>query len=60
MQVPLDLRQIPKTKYIILAEQKIRFEDNGRRALSLEWVDTSDEYLRYLQIIDALEIRVVS
>ena len=60
MQVPLDLRQIPKTLYIVLAEQKIRFEDNGRRALSWEWVDTSDEYLRYLQIIDALEIRVVS
>ena len=61
MQVPLDLRQIPRTKYIVLAEdQKIRIEDNGRRALGWEWVDTSEEYLRYLQIIDALEIKVVS
>ena len=61
MQVPLDLRKIPKTKYIVLAkDQKIRIEDKGRRNLSWEWVDTSEEYLRYLQIIDALEINVVS
>ena len=59
--MPLDFRKIPKTKYIVLAkDQKIRIEDKGRRALSWEWVDTSEEYLRYLQIIDALEINVVS
>ena len=59
--MPLDFRKIPKTKYIVLAkDQKIRIEDKGRRTLSWEWVDTSEEYLRYLQIIDALEINVVS
>ena len=59
--MPLDFRKIPKTKYIVLAkDQKIRIEDKGRRALSWEWVDTSEEYLWYLQIIDALEINVVS
>ena len=59
--MPLDFRQIHRTKYVVLAEnQKIRIEDNGRTALGWEWVDTSEEYLRYLQIIDALEIRVVS
>ena len=62
MQVPLDLKQIPKTKYIVLAkDQKVRIDNRGRRALmNWEWVDTSEEYLRYLQIIDALEINVLS
>jgi hypothetical protein len=61
MQVPLDLSSSPKTKYLVLAnDQKIRIDNKGVRSLSWEWVDTSEEYLRYLQIIDALEINVVS
>ena len=61
MQVPLDLSSIPKTKYLVFAnDQKIRIDNKGVRSLSWEWVDTSEEYLRYLQIIDALEINVIS
>lgn len=37
--------------------------ENGERRRSLEnfdWFDTREEYLRYLRIIEALEINIVS
>lgn len=40
----------------------MRNSDNGRRVLAenYDWFDTNEEYLRYLRIIDALEINIIT
>lgn len=38
-----------------------RADSSGRRALdNYNWFDTNEEYLRYLRIIDALEINIIT
>lgn len=67
MRVPLDLRKIPSTRYVVYADNKMRYKQDtlneedepkyrARRILRREWFDTNEEYLQYLMIIDALEI----
>ena len=55
MIVPLDLKAIKEKKYVIY--NKVI---DGRRRLRREWFDTNAEYLRYLLIVDALDIEVSS
>lgn len=55
MIVPLDLKAIKEKKYVIY--NKVI---DGRRRLSREWFDTDAEYLRYLLIVDALDIEISS
>jgi len=55
MIVPLDLKAIKEKKYVIY--NKVI---DVRRRLRREWFDTNAEYLRYLLIVDALDIEVSS
>ena len=55
--MPLDISKIPTTKYVVMGEGE---DAAGRRDLSWEWIDAKEEYLRYMQVIDALEIKVLT
>ena len=68
MIVPIDLSKIEQTEYVVLEDEQTgqRLEprpyvEGPRRKLRQEWFDDPDmQYLIYLRIIRALEIRVYS
>ena len=62
MKKPANLDLIKSKEYVVMEEGVTQMETGSRRFLARrrEWFNTDEQYLKYLLIIEALEINIIA